>query len=76
MKLDDAFRVLRRAWFSTQLYSSSHEREWESEEREAIREANNVEMWQLFDAQTEAIIAGVEYQIAPHCWNDLNEKHG
>ena len=69
----DSFRKLRNAWFNSILRFHAHEREWESEEHEKVRETNNRKMKEKFDKQTELIINGSEKSIAPYCWNDLNK---
>ena len=69
--LEKSFRVLREAWFSDRLRSYSHEREWESEERAELRRSQNIELKKMYDAQTDGIIAGEQFEIAPRCAADL-----
>ena len=67
-----AFRALRAAWFSTCLRSRPHEREWETNEREQLRQDWNVKMCAKFSEQTERILAGEYFDIAPSCAADLD----
>ena len=70
------FRKLREAWFISELKSHAHEREWESEDREAIRQEQNKRLKQKFDEQTEGLLLGVCRQIAPKCLAELAEVSG
>lgn len=71
-ELAESFRQLRRAWFRAKLQSYAHEREWEDESHELMREKNNAEMEVEFARQTEQIINGDKnVAIAPRCWNDI-----
>jgi len=74
MRLEDSFRELRRAWFNRVLRFNAHEREWEDEDREKMREDNNRLMQQQYDTDTEAIIAGEDRPLTPGCWNDLTSR--
>jgi hypothetical protein len=69
--IQNAFRILRESWFYRILYSSPHERDWEDEEQEKSREINNIRSKNLFDNQTERIIAGEILPVAPMCNADM-----
>lgn len=71
--LEKAFRQLREAWYHHELHSYAHEREWETESKEAEREADNAELKSLYDMQTEAIILGERFCVAPTCLDDMEE---
>ena len=70
MTIQDAFRELREAWFNAVLKSQPHERE--SVERETQRELDTFEIKATFDDQTESIIEGDDYTVAPYCAADLD----
>ena len=67
-----AFRKLRDEWFKNHLRSNAHEREWETEEHELIRESQNKELKVQFDQQTELTIAGKSMPIAPRCAYEMD----
>lgn len=69
-----AFRDLREAWFNAKLASNAHEREWETEEAQAAREASNKAKKLEYDKDTESILQGGGGVIAPRCWNDLGRR--
>lgn len=71
MKVEDAFRELRRRWFNRVLASHPHERECEEEADRMERESLNRTLKGTYDAQTEAIIRGDDHEISPQCANDL-----
>ena len=66
-----AFRVLRKEWFDSQLRSEPQHRVWEDDSVTKMRDRQNQEMWELYDQQTQEIIAGEDRPIAPRCHNDL-----
>jgi hypothetical protein len=68
---ENAFRTLRESWFSSELRLKSHEREWEDETEEELRERNNAAMKAKFDEDTEAILRGEARPINPRCGADL-----
>jgi hypothetical protein len=68
---EKAFRQLRADWFVQHLEEHPHEREWEDETHTDLRERRNVELRAKFDQQTDGILSGEEYPIAPRCANDL-----
>lgn len=72
-----AFRKLREVWFWRHLASHSHEREWEDEKRQKLRESQNEDTKQLFDKQTEMILSGhdvPERWLAPTCGYDMRDN--
>lgn len=69
-----AFRRLRAHWFRCHLRVDEPEREWESVSQAAARELSNAALKRLYDADTEAILAGKTRQIAPRCSKDLGPK--
>lgn len=69
--LIDAFRELRLAWFNKNLRSYSHERDWEDEEKSEQREKDNEEKLKIYNEQTEKIINGAGYNVAPTCGMEL-----
>lgn len=71
--LKQAFRDLRLSWFNHHLKSRPHERDWEDEEREKLREEQNLRLWKKYSEDTEEIIEGKERAISPRCMRDL--KH-
>ena len=74
MKLDDAFRELRQAWFMHILKENGPEREWETTDGENARGERNLELHKRFTNQTEAIINGANRCIAPHCKADMDRR--
>jgi len=66
-----AFRELREEWFNSHLRSHAHEREWETETQEVLRELDNDKTKQNYDIQTEFIIAGGTCPVQPRCLNDM-----
>ncbi len=70
MLVEDAFRELRHIWFLHHLQSLPREREWETEEQVARREKSNQELKKKFDNQTERIIQGEPFMVAP--WSDAD----
>lgn len=73
MKAKKAFRRLRDAWFWEVLYEPSHVRESEFEKVEILRRERNKELKRLYDLQTEAILEGKEYNIAPRIASELED---
>ena len=73
VKTKQLFREVRKAWFFKVLYQSPPEREWETEEAELNRLANNHDMQERFDVDTEALLSGEDRMIAPRCSNDLGK---
>jgi hypothetical protein len=69
--LKKAFRELRKAWFVKQLRSNAPEREWEEEDERDYREKRNSIRKAIFDEQTEGIIQGGDFRIAPLCEADM-----
>ena len=69
---EKAFRQLREHWFNSELRSRPHEREWEDETQEELRERNNAAIKAKFDADTEAILRGEDRPINPRCGADLS----
>jgi len=67
----DIFRMLRGEWFDAHLMSHSHEREWETEEQERLRAEQNARTRFVYDKETEALLRGEGYCVAPTCPNDL-----
>lgn len=63
MDAQTAFRKLRERWFLYQLKYRGPEREWETAAMKA-----------KFDAQTEAILRGEDFEIAPMCGRDLKRN--
>ena len=70
--LEKKFRDLREAWFNAHLRSYAHEREWESEAKERLRDERNVDVKVIYDRQTEEIIAGHDRPLTPSCGADLD----
>lgn len=70
-RLEDDFRELRQRWFSRVIADRGPEREWEGQQREAERIRRNDEMRQVYDRQTEDIIAGESFPVAPACPADF-----
>lgn len=68
------FRELRTAWFNAKLLSRPPEREFEDEEREAMRIKSNIEDKQSYDLDTEAILQGKNRNIVPTCLADIGPK--
>lgn len=66
-----AFRELRETWFNYKIRHDGHEREWESEEAQSMREKHNAEMKAMYDMQTELIIKGEKAPISPTCLFDM-----
>lgn len=64
---EKAFRQLREDWFNIQLRLRPHERIWETEADEEIREQNNAKMKAKFDEDTEAILRGEDRPMNPRC---------
>jgi hypothetical protein len=73
--IENAFRELRLAWFNSKLKSYPHERDWESESKEELRNKWNDELWQQYNQQTEDIINGLDRPISPRCGYDI-ENYG
>ena len=71
VELVDAFRRLRAAWFAENLHQRSHERQWESDVDTERRKKWNAELRGQYDEQTNAIIRGEDFPVAPRCPNDL-----
>ena len=71
----EAFRKLRREWFQREVAFQSAEREWETAELEAKREEANREIQAIYDAQTEGILQGEDYPIAPTYWEEMERKN-
>jgi len=69
--LATAFRELRNAWFNSQLRSHPHEREWENEGAEVLRESRNSELKAQYDRQTEVIVVGLPAPVCPTCAMDM-----
>lgn len=74
MKIEDAFRKLRRTWFNYHLMSRCGERDWEDETQSELRERNNQYLLEKYNNQTERIINGEDLNIAPICAFDMTEK--
>lgn len=74
MKLDEAFRYLRNAWFYKHLRSYAHERHWEEQDELDLREKQNKELKKRFDEETEGIIRGEDFCIDPTCTFDMNHR--
>jgi len=72
MTVQDAFRELRTAWFNTVLKRKAHEREWEPADRETQRELDNFNLKAIFDDQTEGIIEGDDFTVAPRCSAEMD----
>jgi hypothetical protein len=62
---EKAFRQLREHWFVHHLQSQPHERVWESDADEALREQRNTAMKVKFDEDTEAILRGEDRFVSP-----------
>lgn len=71
---DDAFRVLRDRWFVHHLLVGPHERVWESEAEESARVESNVRARAVFDLQTDGILRGESFVVAPLCLADLSRE--
>lgn len=71
MSLENNFKSLRKHWFKQVLYRHPHPREWETEQQEIDRNNKNVKKERIFDQQTEGIIRGEKFELAPRCYNDL-----
>lgn len=68
----EAFRLLRECWFNSKLRSQPHEREWEDEIQQTIREQYNSKLKMKYDLDTEAILRGEDRPICPGCAADLD----
>lgn len=73
-RLAESFRQLRKAWFNSHLRSHAREREWESEECERLRETQNRQLEAKYDQQTEGIIDGETWCVAPRCAADMDQQ--
>lgn len=74
MSLIDAFRELRRQWFYQFLASRAPESDAETELQERLRIGNDLELRDIYDAQTEAIIRQencLGIPVCPRCLNDM-----
>lgn len=71
--LEKAFRQLRLAWFNYHMKHKPHEREWEDEEDEKLRESYNKVLFDHYNEQTEDIIKGIDRPISPRCGWDLEQ---
>ena len=69
---EKAFRQLREHWFNSQVRVSPHEREWEDETQEELRERHNAVIKSKYDEDTEAILRGEDRPINPQCGADLS----
>lgn len=74
MKLEDAFRILRAAWFYRNIAQGPQDRQWESEDQERLRKESNDSDRAAFDSDTEAIIRGEDLIIDPRCSNHIGKK--
>jgi len=72
--LIESFKELRECWYHSNLHLYAHERIWEDEEDEEIRERSNRTIKELFDKQTNDLINGIRRPIAPHCENDMRQS--
>lgn len=70
---EDAFRRLREYWFDNKMASHAHERVWEDEETERIRNDWNTCVKKQYDKDTEEILAGKPINVAPRCPADLGK---
>jgi hypothetical protein len=71
---EKAFRELRESWFYSKLFSRPHDRIWEDESDEEIRDKYNKSLKEKYDQDTEAILRGEDRIISPHCAASLNKK--
>lgn len=71
MDAEAAFRTLRESWFINHIAYHAHEREWETDDAEAMRMAQNLRNKKAFDAQTERILRGESDAVCPQCVADL-----
>ena len=69
-----AFRRLRDSWFCQMLEVHAPEREWEEEDKSEDRERQNLKNKQEFDRQTEAILSGESFPIAPRLLSHVKAK--
>lgn len=74
MDAQTAFRKLRERWFLHKLQYRGPEREWETDSEQEMRDRQNAAMKAKFDAQTEAILRGEDFEIAPMCGRDLERN--
>lgn len=68
---ESAFRKLREVWFIQHLKSYRNPYEDESLDKADLRELHNTQMKERYDKQTDEIILGHDFCIAPRCHNDL-----
>jgi hypothetical protein len=73
-RLQQLVRDLRQGWFMSQLYSRAHEREWESEEDENLRNERNERLHMKYTNRTERILRGEKECLLPRCEADMDKE--
>ncbi len=68
-----AFRTLRDRWFSNHLLFRPPERQWEDDDETESRHKRNVLLRSQYDAQTDEIIRGMDWNVAPTSSNEMRQ---